>query len=142
MSDNPQDWPEENRIQVYATERPGDRRSSRRVRLDLETAVPVLVREMNGTLQWGLARNISEGGMLIELKQPPAIGAHVEIKIFGVNGSADAPDNVIVFAEVRHNLAWNFAGDETRAGLSAVGVRFCSPPEDQILLPPAGSPVH
>ena len=52
---------------TLATQRPApsERRTSRRIRLRLETAVPVLVRGDVG-LQWGLARNVSEGGMLIE----------------------------------------------------------------------------
>ncbi|MFO0723776.1 MAG: PilZ domain-containing protein [Myxococcota bacterium] len=107
-----------------------DRRQSRRLRLELETAVPVLVRSTNGT-QWGLARNVSEGGMLIELREPPPIGAEVEIKLFGVQGSIDAPDAVFVRGEVRHNVAWNFAqneaGPRNRPGMSGIGVRFCEP---------------
>lgn len=117
-----------------------DRRHGRRVRLDLETAVPVLVRDQSGGLQWGLARNISEGGMLIEVQSPPSIGARIQVKIFGIQGSADAPDAVFVHAEVRHNLAWNLGGDR-RTKLSAIGVRFAAPPQTE-LLPLEGAPIH
>ena len=118
----------------------GDRRHARRVRLELETAVPVLVRDQSGSLQWGLARNISEGGMLIELQTPPSIGARIQVKIFGIQGSADAPDAVFVHAEVRHNLAWNLGG-ERKTKLSAIGVRFAAPPPTE-LLPLDGAPIH
>jgi hypothetical protein len=38
--------------------------------------------------------------MLIELKTPAPIGTPVEIKLFGVQGSIDAPDAVVMHAEV------------------------------------------
>lgn len=117
---------------------PNDRRSGRRLRLELETAVPVLIRSDNGT-QWGLARNVSSGGMLIELQEPPPIGAPVEIKLFGVQGSIDAPDAVVIRGEVRHNVAWNFhhpEGARGRPGMSAIGVRFVAEtPVEGVLVP-------
>lgn len=118
----------------YATQRPGpsERRESRRIRLRLETAVPVMVRSDDG-VQWGLARNVSEGGMLIEMKTPAAIGTRVEIKLFGVQGSIDAPDAVLLHAEVRHHVAWNFAGPGVPT-LTAIGVRFVAPREDYAAL--------
>lgn len=94
--------------------------------------MPVLVRGDVG-LQWGLARNVSEGGMLIELKTPAPIGTRVEIKLFGVQGSIDAPDAVLLHAEVRHHVAWNFAGPGVPS-LTAIGVRFVEPREDYAAL--------
>lgn len=123
---------------TFATQRPApsERRSCRRIRLKLETAVPVMVRGDVG-VQWGLARNVSEGGMLIELKTPPPIGSLVEIKLFGVQGSIDAPDAVELHAEVRHHVAWNFSGPGVPV-LTAVGVRFVEPREDyaKLFVPP------
>lgn len=116
-----------------------ERRRAQRLRLDLETAVPVLISE-RGCLQWGLARNVSEGGMLIEVSDPPPIGAMIEIQILGVRGSADAPEGVTLCGEVRHNVTWNFGGRD-RARLNAIGVRFVSPPPPE-MLPPPGSPIH
>jgi hypothetical protein len=102
-----------------------ERRRSRRLRLELETAVPVIVRE-DGCVQWGLVRNLSDGGMLIELTEPPPIGAALQIQIPGVRGSIDAPDAVVLHGEVRHHVAWNFGGEGR--GMHAVGVRFSPPP--------------
>jgi hypothetical protein len=96
-----------------------ERRRSNRVRLSLETAVPVHVR-WDGLVQWGIARNISEGGMLIELRGLPSIGSRVEITFSGIDGSADAPDPATLHGEVRHHVVWNVRG----AGLSAIGIRF------------------
>jgi len=115
-------------VTQYATGRPApsERRRSRRIRIRLETAVPVTVRGDNG-LQWGLARNVSEGGMLVEVKEPPPIGSRLEIKLFGVKGSLDAPDAALLRGEVRHHVSWNCA-DGPR--VAAIGVRFSEPHEE------------
>src|SRR4051794_32365782 len=91
-----------------------DRRRGGRLLLTMETAVPVLVRS-GAELQWGIARNVSDGGMLVELQEPPPIGAPVEIQIFGIHGSTDAPDPAVVYGEVRHQIAWNFFEGDGRA---------------------------
>jgi hypothetical protein len=141
MSKN--EWPERRTEELgeEAERAARERRRSRRLRLDLDTAVPIQVRSAGGLVQWGVARNISEGGMLIELQEPPPIGAYVAIKILGVSGSEDAPDAVVVHAEVRHALSWNFGSDDRRSGISAVGVRFVPPPQ-VVSLPAEGSPIH
>jgi hypothetical protein len=105
-----------------------ERRSSRRLSLNLDVAVPVLVRGPDGLLH-GVARNISEGGMLIELAELPGIGARLEITIMGVAGSADAPDGVTLVGEVRHQLAWQHAVQGRARLLKGVGVRFLEPAE-------------
>lgn len=110
-----------------------DRRDSRRIRLTLETAVPVTIRSQS-LVQWGTARNISEGGMLIELNDPPPIGAFVSVKIAGIEGSSDAPEDVILHGEVRHQVAWD-CGDS--GSLTAIGVRFTAPPPEVPLRPGA-----
>jgi hypothetical protein len=121
--------------------RPADeeRRRTKRLRLTLETAVPVLVRS-GSLIQWGLARNVSEGGMLIELGELPQIGTLVEIKIAGVDGPGDLSAPTILHGEVRHHLAWNYAEPPQNAGLRAVGVRFVNPPEPPTIAP--GTVLH
>ena len=89
--------------------------------------MPVILRSEVG-VQWALARNVSEGGMLIELETAPPIGSRVEIKLFGVPGSLDAPEHAWIGAEVRHHLAWNFEGQGRKPGLTAVAVRFVDEP--------------
>lgn len=103
-----------------------DRRRSHRIRLDFETAVPVILRSASGQLRWGVARNVSEGGMLIEMEDPPPIGEAIEVEIGGIRGSMDSPETVALVGEVRHHVAWNFKADGKRGKtrLSAIGVRF------------------
>jgi len=103
-----------------------DRRRDRRIKLDLETAVPVVIRS-GGLVQWGLARNISEGGMLIEIAEAPPIGSRVEVKIAGIQGSLDAPESVLLHGEVRHHVAWRVGSPPSR--LHAIGLRFVPEPE-------------
>ena len=85
-----------------------DRR--KRIRHTIETTTPVVVRG-GGMIQWGLARNWSAGGMLIEVGSSIGIGEAVEIKISGVKGSESAPEAVTVKGEVRHQLAWRYGED-------------------------------
>lgn len=116
-----------------------DRRHGRRLRLELETIVPVIVRGP-GFVQRGLARNVSEGGMLIEIERPPSIGSRIEIRVAGVKGSLDAPDAFTVFGEVRHQVFWTFAGKARPERMNAVGVRFVENLEPS--LRPIGASVH
>lgn len=123
-------WPDRREIDTRVSQLPvserrsgDDRRRADRIRLTLETAVPVIVRS-EGLVQWGVARNISEGGMLIEMTDAPSMGARVEVKLMGIHGSTDSPAPAVLTGEVRHQVAWNF-GDR---GLSAVGVRFVDAP--------------
>jgi hypothetical protein len=95
----------------------------RKLKLALETVVPVVVRSDVGT-QWALARNISDAGMLIELATTPPIGSRVEVKLFGVPGSLDAPHPAWMCGEVRHHVCWNFRGQDRRPALSGVVIRF------------------
>ncbi|MEO1334210.1 MAG: PilZ domain-containing protein, partial [Myxococcota bacterium] len=51
-----------------------------RVPLEVPLAVPVHIRSELG-FHRGLARNISEDGMLVELEETPPIGSRVEVTI-------------------------------------------------------------
>lgn len=103
----------------------------RRVKLDLETVVPVVVRSDVGT-QWALARNISDAGMLIEVATTPPIGSRVEVKLFGVPGSLDAPHPAWMCGEVRHHVCWNFRGQDRRPAMSGVVIRFVDEPVAEV----------
>jgi hypothetical protein len=122
-----------------------ERRRDKRVRMNLEVAVPILVRGPDG-LQRGLARNLSEGGMLIEMSELPAIGAQLEITITGIHGSTDAPDSVTLTGEVRHHVGWQHVVRGQRRTMRGVGVRFIEKPAEPEALPAwvftAGETVH
>lgn len=112
---------------VEANRAPSDlqdgRRRSPRIHLSLDLAVPVTVLADHG--RWrGLVRNISEGGVLIEMSEPPAIGVQLEIAFEGVRNSLDAPEPVTLHGEVRHHLAWQYRRGDTQLQLRGVGIRF------------------
>ncbi len=112
--------------------REGDRRSSSRLSLSLEIAVPVRIESELGT-QRGLARNISEGGMLIEVEEAPPIGSRVKVTISGIRGSLDAPDALTLDGEVRHHLAWQYTRPSGTKSMRGVGIRFVAPVEERPL---------
>lgn len=112
--------------------RSSDRRRNARLSLSFEIAVPVRVDTDLG-MQRGLARNISEGGMLIELEEAPPIASRVRVTIAGIKGSADAPDEVVLEGEVRHHLAWQFTKPSGTKTLRGVGIRFVEPVEERPL---------
>ena len=103
-----------------------DRRRGQRIPLSLQGATPVfLVGE--GFRVRGLARNISEGGVLVEVVQPPPIGTRVEVTFEAIEGSRQASEALALLGEVRHQVAWSFMqrGDTRR--LRGVGIRFLEP---------------
>lgn len=89
----------------------------------MDIAVPVRVSTSTGEFR-GMARNISEGGMLVELLMAPAIGSRVRIRFEGVHGSAAAPDSVELHGDVRHNMAWQYTRDGESKSMRGVGIRF------------------
>ena len=101
-----------------------ERRSERRINLDFETAVPVLVRTEE-QMYWGLARNISEHGMLIQMQSPPPMGTQVDVTLTGIRGIGHDDDAFELTGEVRHHLAWNYHAKGVKKAVTAVGVRFC-----------------
>jgi hypothetical protein len=102
-----------------------ERRTASRLNLDFETAVPVLVRSPD-RMHWGLARNISESGMLIQMQNPPPMGTRVDITLTGVRGSEHNEDNFELCGDVRHHLAWNYKSKGQKRAITAIGVRFCA----------------
>ncbi len=100
-----------------------DRRQNQRISLRLELAVPVLLKGDFG-LTKGVARNISEGGILVEVRQSIPIGASIEIEIQGVRGSLDSPESLNLQGEVRHQVAWQHTQKQIRHTVRAIGIRF------------------
>jgi hypothetical protein len=107
-----------------------ERRQDSRIRLSLEVAVPVVVRT-DELVEAGLARNISEGGMLIQLKELPSIGSRVEVTIGGIKGSTDAPEAATLEGEIRHHVAWQYRSKGQVKLMRGVGIRFLETPKQQ-----------
>ena len=114
-----------------------DRRSSKRIALTLDVAVPVLIRGPDG-VQRGLARNVSEGGMLIEMEELPALGHRLEITFAGITGSC----SVTLFGEVRHHVGWQHSSQGTTMMMRGIGVRFIDGTVQTERPPAAGELLH
>lgn len=111
-----------------------DRRKSSR----FDKAFPVYLVSTDG-IGRGIARNISEGGMYIETREPLPLGGHVSVRFvddrFGVE--------ITAASEVRHHLLLEFSQAEGKTGaLRGMGVRFLyfSPEEEPSLVLP-GPPI-
>ena len=100
-----------------------ERRRRPRVRLTLDGVTPVWL-SGEGFRGRGLARNISEGGVLVQVDQPPPIGSRVEVTFEPVESSRQASESLTLRGEVRHQVAWTFTQDGERQTLRAVGIRF------------------
>jgi hypothetical protein len=70
-----------------------------------------------------IARNISTGGMLVEMACPLPLGSVVTIH-FTCEREAGEVDEIVARAEVKHHYCLNFAtGDEPQL-MRAIGLRF------------------
>ncbi|HOX45335.1 MAG TPA: PilZ domain-containing protein [Myxococcota bacterium] len=87
---------------------------------------------------FGIARNISEGGMFLEAPDPYPLGGRMEIT-FSLPGS---PVELTVIGEVVHLCFLNrTAGGSPRRPVVGLGLRFCGflePGQENRLEPAAG----
>lgn len=97
-----------------------------RISMRFDKAFTVIVgSEVYGDCR-GVARNISAGGMFVELIDPPPLGSVITVH-FRIPGSGE---DIVARAEVKHHYCLNFAanGDPSRA--RGIGVRFLEFVED------------
>jgi hypothetical protein len=114
-----------------------DRRDSKRIPLSLDVAVPVVVRGPDG-IQRGLARNISEGGMLVEMEELPGLGQRLEVTFAGINGSC----SLTLYGEVRHHVGWQHSAQGSTQTMRGIGLRFIDGTAQSERLPMAGELLH
>lgn len=83
-----------------------------------------------------IARNISAGGMLVEVTTPLPMGTIVSVR-FSID-RPDGPDELIATAEVKHHYCLNF---EERAA-RAMGLKFLSFDDRAPLVLPSMRSLH
>lgn len=71
----------------------------------------------------GIARNVSAGGILVELSYAPPLGTIVTVH-FQHARDDERLDEIVARAEVKHHHYLNFAGSGEAAASRAVGLRF------------------
>ena len=74
---------------------------------------------------WAIARNVSAGGILVEMSYAPPLGTVVTVH-FQHARPDDLLDELVVRAEVKHHHYLNFTGarDRDAASTRAIGMRF------------------
>ena len=82
-----------------------------------------------------VARNISDGGILVEMTYAPPLGTVVTVH-FQHAREDDQLDELVVRAEVKHHHYLNFAGGNDAASSRAIGLRFLEFVDPEQRIPP------
>ena len=72
---------------------------------------------------YAIARNVSAGGILVEMSYAPPLGTIVTVH-FQHAREDDQVDEIVVRAEVKHHHYLNFTGGNDAASARAIGLRF------------------
>jgi hypothetical protein len=70
-----------------------------------------------------VARNVSAGGILVEMTYAPPLGTVVAVHFQHVRDD-DQVDEIVARAEVKHHHYLNFTGGNDAASTRAIGLRF------------------
>jgi hypothetical protein len=70
-----------------------------------------------------IARNVSTGGILVEMSYAPPLGTIVTVHFQNARAD-DLLDEIVVRAEVKHHHYLNFSGSGEAASTRAIGLRF------------------
>jgi hypothetical protein len=94
----------------------------KRIHTRFDKAFPVMVgSEMFGDC-YAIARNLSAGGILVEMNYAPPLGTVVTVH-FQYAREDDTLDELVVRAEVKHHHYLNFSAGDAAAA-RAIGLRF------------------
>lgn len=92
----------------------------KRIDMRFDKVFPVVVgSEVYGDSE-GIARNISAGGMMIEMYEPLPLGSVVTVHFQMPGGEGE----IVARAEVKHHYCWNFACADQPASTRGIGLRF------------------
>jgi hypothetical protein len=72
---------------------------------------------------FAIARNVSAGGILVEMSYAPPLGTVVTVHFQHVRDD-DSLDEIVARAEVKHHHYLNFTGGDDAASARAIGLRF------------------
>lgn len=92
----------------------------RRTSIRFDKAFPVYLAGDEGMTR-GIARNISDGGMFIETREPYRLGSRVKVTFV----AADTNAEITLVGEVRYQCFLSYGGDGPgESQLRGMGVRF------------------
>ena len=99
------------------------RRADQRIDTRFDKLFPILLgSELFGDTV-GVARNISRGGMLVEMAQPLPLGTVVSVH-FRLLREDGTIDELVARAEIKHHHILNFGAAGEAAATRACGLRF------------------
>ena len=82
-----------------------------------------------------IARNVSAGGILVEMTYAPPLGTVVTVH-FQHARDDDELDEIVLRAEVKHHHYLNFTGGNDAASSRAIGLRFLEFVDPDARIPP------
>jgi hypothetical protein len=92
----------------------------KRIDMRFDKVFPVIVgSEIYGDSA-GVARNISTGGMLVEMMEPLPLGSVVTVHFRGSDGRSE----IVARAEVKHHYCLNYSQTGEPASSRGIGLRF------------------
>lgn len=97
-----------------------------RIHTRFDKAFPVVIgSELYGD-SFAIARNVSAGGILVEMAYAPPLGTMVTVHFQHCRGHGDdwRIDEIVVRSEVKHHHYLNFGGSGEAASTRAIGLRF------------------
>ena len=104
-------------------DKPSERTFEKRVHTRFDKAFLVVIgSELYGDT-WAIARNVSAGGILVEMSYAPPLGTVVTVHFQHARGD-DLMDEIVVRAEVKHHHFLNFKTNDETAATRAIGLRF------------------
>jgi hypothetical protein len=102
---------------------PAVRITEKRIHTRFDKAFLVVIgSELYGD-SFAIARNISAGGLLVEMSYAPPLGTVVTVHFQYVR-EGDQLDEIVARAEVKHHHYLNFTGGNDAASARAIGLRF------------------
>ncbi|HUJ63777.1 MAG TPA: PilZ domain-containing protein [Kofleriaceae bacterium] len=98
----------------------------KRIHTRFDKAFPVVIgSELYGDA-YAIARNVSAGGILVEMSYAPPLGTVVTVHFQAPhpNDPEAPPGEIVARAEVKHHHYLNFTGGDEQASTRAIGLRF------------------
>ena len=95
----------------------------KRIHTRFDKAFPVMVGSETYGDSWAIARNVSAGGILVEMPYAPPLGTVVTVHFQHARDN-DQLDEIVARAEVKHHHYLNFTGGNDAASARAIGLRF------------------
>jgi len=102
--------------------------NERRTSIRFDKAFPVYLAGEEGVTR-GIARNISDGGMFIETREPYRLGSRVKVTFV----SSDGHTEITMVADVRYQCFLSYGGDgPCENQLRGMGLRFVEVDEKEM----------